>query len=254
MILRKCKGMWKKKSPIILSCAGAAGVVITTILAIRATPKAVRLLEDASDKHFDEGNGELTVVEKIKIAGPVYIPTVLAGVATVSCVLGSNFLTLKQQLSLASAYAIVDSSYRNYRDRLISLHGKETDIEVLDNISMDRYYEILPSAPADGKVLWYEPYSDIFFERTEKEIIDAEYHVNRNFTLRGESNLNEFYEFLGLESTDYGCDIGWNACDKRYGCENMWIDFEHHLVQDRNGDHFYRIEIVYPSKIGIPEG
>lgn len=239
---------------MILSCMGAAGVVVTTVLAIRATPKAVRLLEEASDRKFDEGNGSLSTVEKIKITGPIYIPTVLAGAATVGCVFGSSFLILRQQLSLASAYAIVDSSYRNYRDKLISLRGKDTDIEVLDDISMDRYYEILPSAPAEGKVLWYEPYSDSFFERTEKEIIDAEYHVNRNFTLRGESNLNEFYEFLGLEPTEYGCDIGWNACDERYGCENMWIDFEHHLVRDRNGAHFYRIEIVYPSKIGIPEG
>jgi hypothetical protein len=32
----------------------------------------------------------------------------------------------------------------------------------------------------------------------------AEYHLNRNYILRGEAVINELYEFLGLEPTDWG--------------------------------------------------
>ena len=251
--VQKTKRYLKKESPVILSCAGAAGAVVTTVLAIRATPKAMRLLEEADEWKKELGE-ELSTADKIKIAGPVYIPTMLAGAATVGCILGGSVLSKKQQVSLIGAYSILDSSYKEYRNKVRELCGKETDVMVQDEISKERYLEC-HDKPIEEKLLWYEPYRDEFFEMSEKEVIDAEYHINRNFALRGESNLNEFYEFLGLEPTDLGCEIGWDVyTDDGVGYENMWIDFEHHLVRMNDGSTYYRIEIVYPSRSGIPEG
>ena len=123
-----------------------------------------------------------------------------------------------------------------------------------NNISKDRYLDLdRPIQPSEGKLLWYEPYRDEFFEMTEKEVIDAEYHVNRSFILRGETNLNEFYEFLGLEPTDAGCEIGWNISMDEYPFENTWIDFEHHLVVTDDGNEYYRIEIIPPSEVALVE-
>ena len=36
----------KRASPTMLSCFSAAGVVATVVLAVRATPKALRLIDD----------------------------------------------------------------------------------------------------------------------------------------------------------------------------------------------------------------
>lgn len=252
-LLQNAKRYLRKESPIILSCVGAAGVVATTVLAIHATPKAVELLDEA-DELKKEQEEELTVVDKVKIVGPVYIPTIVAGVTTVGCILGSNVLSKKQQVSLIGAYSILDSSYKEYRNKVRELCGKDTDILVQDEISKDRFLK-QEIQPIEQRALWYEPYRDEFFEKTEKEVIDAEYHINRDFALRGESNLNEFYEFLGLEPTDTGCEIGWDIyTDDEIGYENMWIDFEHHLVHMEDGTEYYRIEIIYPSRAGIPEG
>lgn len=258
--MNKLQRYLRKKSPVILSCIGAAGVVATTVLAIRATPKAVELLEEAAESKKNTGDGssdeKLTVMEKVRVAGPVYIPTMLAGVTTVGCILGSNVLTYKQQVSLMSAYAIADSSYKKYREKAKELYGKANDILVQNELSKDRYkknfgeYSIQVT---DGKLLWYEPYRDEFFEMSEKEVMDAEYHINRNFALRGETNLNEFYEFLGLEPTDAGCEIGWDIYSDEYAFEKLWIDFEHHLVVAEDGTEYYRIEIVPPSGVALVE-
>ena len=88
---------------------------------------------------------------------------------------------------------------------------------------------------------------------SEKEVMDAEYHINRNFALRGETNLNEFYEFLGLDPTDAGCEIGWDIYSDEYAFEKLWIDFEHHLVVTEDGTEYYRIEIVPPSAVVLVE-
>lgn len=248
--VEKLKSYLRKESPVILSCVGAVGVVATTVLAIKATPKAMDILKEAeSECEIDE---ELTVVEKIRLVGPVYIPTVIVGACTVGCIIGANVLNQKQQLSLMSAYALVDSSFKNYRGKLKELCDKDTDICVLNELSKDRFHEN-PVHPSDGKLLWYEPYRDEFFEMTEKEVIEAEYSTNRNFVLRGESNLNEFYSFLGLELTDAGSVIGWDIYGRDPLSENLWIDFEHHLVVADDGTEYYQIEFEFPSRIGVIE-
>ena len=48
-ICRTVKASTIKHSPEILTGVGIAGMVTTTVMAVRATPKAIRLLED--EKH-----------------------------------------------------------------------------------------------------------------------------------------------------------------------------------------------------------
>ena len=75
----------------------------------------------------------------------------------------------------------------------------------------------------------------------------AEYHLNRNYILRGFARLNEFYKFLGLETTDYGDTVGWDVCSEIY-----WIDFNHRktiIGDDHDGFECCIIEMpYYPRK------
>lgn len=65
---------------------------------------------------------------------------------------------------------------------------------------------------------------------------DAEYHINRNLALRGYVELNEFYEFLGLEPTAFGSEVGWSteAGAQWYGYS--WIDFYHEYYESDDPD------------------
>ena len=72
----------KKNAPTILTCIGAAGVVTTTVMAVKATPKALEILKDAEE----EKGEKLTKWEKINVAGPVYIPAVITGAATIALI------------------------------------------------------------------------------------------------------------------------------------------------------------------------
>ena len=94
----------------------------------------------------------------------------------------------------------------------------------------------------DDKVVFYEELSGESIVCYEREIMDAEYHLNRNFALRGYAALNEFYEFLGLPKTDYGDAVGWSMS---YGYS--WIDFEHRLInRDDGGTPIYSIDMIFP--------
>ncbi len=103
----------KRNAQTILTCLGATGVIVTAVMAVKGTPKALTLLENAKE----EKGEELTKLEKFKIAGPVYIPAVITGAATIACIFGSNVISKNQQATLMSAYALLDNSYKEYKKK-----------------------------------------------------------------------------------------------------------------------------------------
>ena len=88
--------------------------------------------------------------------------------------------------------------------------------------------------------MFYDEYGDRFFETTLEQVISAEYHLNRNFILRGYTTLNELYDFLGLEPTDYGDTVGWAVEDELY-----WIDFNQRKTTINNNVEFCVIEMPW---------
>ena len=215
----------------VLSCIGAIGVIVTAVLAAKETPKALKKIED----YKAEKGEDLTTVEKVKVAAPSYIPAVLIGAGTITCIIASNVLNKQQQAAITSAYALVDSSFKEYKKKLKELYGEETHNSIIDAIAVEKAKGV--GIRAEGMftqcdlalddmcsepVLFFEEYSGRYFESTIEQVITAEYHLNRNFVLRGYTVLNELFEFLGLEPTDYGSEIGWAVEDELY-----WIDFNH---------------------------
>jgi len=240
----------KRHGSTILTGAGAVGVVATAVMSAKATPKAKQLIEDA-----EKAKGEkLTNMEKVKTAGKVYIPTVITGAATVACIVGANILNKQHQASLASAYALVDRSYKEYKGKVKDLYGEETHQEIVNAIAVEKAEEVsvrgenfcqscdLSLEESTGEpVLFYDEHGSRFFESTIEQVMNAEYHLNRNYILRGYSYLNELYEFLGLEGTDYGSVLGWAPNDDGM----YWIDFDHRKSVLNDGTEYYIISMPF---------
>lgn len=216
----------KRNSSTILTCVGAVGVAVTAIMAVKATPKAITLLENAKEKKGEE----LTKWETVKTAGPVYIPSVLTGAATVACIFGAEVLNKHQQAALASAYALLDQSYRNYKTKVDELYGEEAGEKVRESIAKDEYEEQkeeIVKTEDIGKQLFYDFYSGRYFESTIADVIWAEYEVNRALATYGGIGLNEFYSLLDLEELPEYNEIGWSAGQISETYWEYWIDFDH---------------------------
>lgn len=132
MVMRP-KVFFKKNGGTILTCLGAAGVIGTAVTAVKATPKAMLLLNEAKK----EKGESLTKLEMIKVAGPLYIPSVLIGVSSIACILGSNVLNKQKQAALVSAYTMLDQSYKEYKNKVVEMYGKEVDKAVEEELSKD---------------------------------------------------------------------------------------------------------------------
>lgn len=105
----------KRSSPIILTCIGAVGIVATSVMAVRATPKALDLIHKNSRINHDGDPYAYTKAEAVQSAWKCYIPSVLIGTSTIVCIFGANILSRHQQAALTSAYTMLNESYKQYR-------------------------------------------------------------------------------------------------------------------------------------------
>lgn len=221
-LLNGSKLFVKRNGSTILTCIGGAGVIATSVLAVKATPKALLLLE-----HAKEEKGEtLTKFESVCVAAPAYIPAVLVGASTITCIFGANLLNKRSQASLMSAYALLDSSYKEYKSKVVDLYGEEADLRVREEIAKDKYAGD-GKKPNNDKVLFYDEFSGRYFESTTTEVLKAEYEINKKLSSWGGVYLNEFYDLVGLEPTDYGEHLGWSAAGLYEMYWDQWLNFSH---------------------------
>ena len=196
----------------------------TSIMAVKATPKALALIEEEKNKKGEE----LTKLEKVRVAGPSYIPAILTGVSTIACIFGANALNKKQQAALMSAYALLDSSYRDYKRKVSEVYGEEADKEIRSSIAKDHYKENVVTDKK--KQLFYDEFSERYFEATTETVLRAEYEINKNISQYGGAYLNEFYALLDIPGTDYGNHLGWSKEEMYDTWWDSWLNFDHTKV------------------------
>ena len=158
--------MNKTSVSTLLTCMSAIGVVATAVLTAKATPKASTLIEDAERKK----DRALTKLEKVKEAAPAYIPAIVTGISTIACIFGANVLNKKSQASFASAYALLDASYKEYQDRVRELCGEEVDYQIKEDMVKDSYYDQGFVVP-EGEHLFYDLNSLQYFTASLEDVI-----------------------------------------------------------------------------------
>ena len=231
----------KKQLPLIFSIVASAGVVATTAVALKVKPK--KPPEDLGPK------------AKAVVYFKTYGPTIALATSTIACIFGSYAVSRKHQAAIVSAYTMLYTSYNEYKEKVKELYGEEAHKAVMDVIVKEKCKDV--SLTARGSTnsslsidyefepevvrTFYEPISERYFESTLSKVIEAEYHLNRNFVLGAAITLNDFYEFLGLSTTEYGETVGWFLDDGLY-----WIDFDHQMVQLEDSPNGMNICVIYP--------
>lgn len=221
--MNKIKNFCNENGMNILTGLGVVGVATTAVLAAKATPKALELLEE-KDRFKQEEYGEsLTKFEKVLAMAPAYIPAVLTGLATMSCIVGMNRVSYTKQASLISAYTYLNSSYEEYRRKVKEVFGEEGAIKVDEEL--EKEMELFNQyGSLHEPHLFYDELSKRYFEMSMYEIKEAEYKINRMFNFLGAMKLNEVYEFLNLAPVDFGDNLGWSAF-KDWECLGFsWIE------------------------------
>ena len=131
-LLKKMGSAIQKHSPEILTGIAVAGSVTSTVLAVKATPKAMRLIEDAEDEKGDK----LTVKETVQTCWKCYIPSALSGAAAISCMIGSQTINSRRSAALAASYKLCEEAFSIYKDKVVQIvNGTSNEIAGSNNFT-----------------------------------------------------------------------------------------------------------------------
>lgn len=238
--MNKAQYFLKKHASTILTITGAAGVVVTSVLAVKATPKAMMLIEKAKE----EKKEDLTVLETVKVAWKPYIPAVISGASTIACIFSANYLSIKSQASIMSAYALLDNAYKEYRSNVDELYGEKADVTVKREMIKSRLQDIKVE---EGKELFFDFQSMQVYQSTLDEVIRVGEEFKKNFKNRGYAFLNEYYYMLGIPLVQYGYQLGWDDliedCNP-YNCFDL--DFEYEEIKITDGPKCWVVTMTLP--------
>ena len=219
-----------KYSPGILTGIGIAGMIGATFMAVKATPKALYLIETKKEESEVE---ELTTVETIKTCWTCYIPATLTAVVSAACLIGASTVSAKRNAALATAYSISEAALREYQEKVVEVIGEKKEKAVRDAVAKDQI-ERDPVTKSEvviidsnSNTLCYEPLSGRYFKSTIDKIKKAEIKLDRQMIQEMYVSLNDFYWEIGLDGTDLGDKMGWNL-SKGY----MDLSFSSQLADD----------------------
>jgi len=237
--MNKLELFLKRNSSTILTVIGATGVVATAVLSAKAVPKAIKLLDEARNKKGDT----LTTTEKIKATWTAYVPAVITGASTIACIFGINYLSVKNQASLMSAYALLDNTYKEYRNAAKNVYGDDADAKIKSEIVKMNVEDMdLPT----GTILFFDFQSMRHFISTIEKVEQAEYDFLDILHRRGYATMNEYYALLGLPPVDFGDRLGWIDSEHigPYGCEELEFYYEQTIM--KNGMQCCTIDVNLP--------
>lgn len=203
----------KKHSPEILTGIGIAGMITTTVMAVRATPKALILIEERKE---EIGAEKLEAMDMVKTAWACYIPAAITGTLSVACLIGASSVNARRNAALATAYTLSESALKDYQGKVIEMFGEKKNEAVKDAIAKDKV-EKNPAVTREviitekGNTLCYDAISGRYFKSDIEKIKKAECELNRQMLDDMYVSLNDFYYEIGLDSVKLGDELGWNV-------------------------------------------
>ena len=223
-----------KHAPTILTAAGTAGFIGTTILASKATLKVEETVSEETallvKVHEAHEAGKLedkdALHDKVilytrmttKLA-KLYAPALILGVASIVSLATGHGIMLKRNASLAAAYAAVDQAFKTYKKKVESKFGKDAVIDALVSTAEEDLTKNELTMEAIAAVDGVSPYGVIFDETNNNWSADEDLsmlhlkcqqqYANDILQTRGHIFLNEVYKMLGFPHTPAGAVTGW---------------------------------------------
>lgn len=282
----------KKHSPEILLVTGLVAGATALVLGCRASRKVDGVIEStkkASQQiREDVEAGQISIVENgetrtvqyteedskkdltrvyvktgLELA-KLYGPTALCSTLAVTCILASHGIIRQRNTALMAAYTAVDTSFKDYRKRVVDRFGKELDRELRYNIKTKEVEETVVNEDGtettvkktvevveDPELSRYaccfttgctgwtkDPEANLVFLRLQEK------YAQERLEAVGHLFLNEVYDMLGLPRSAAGAIVGWIYDPKNpdHKGDNR-VDFGiYNIHRESNRDFVNRLE------------
>ena len=257
---------------------GVIGGVVAAVMACKATTKASEVLAESKD-HIEQINTvtndpdvtddvyseedrkrDLAIVH-VQTAGnlvKLYAPAVILGGLSIASILGGHNILQKRNMALAAAYTTLNTTFKDYRDRVIDRFGKDVEYQIRHNLKAKEVTEKVED-PETGKTKKVKKTvlvkGDDEHERGYARLFDAacdnwnnDAMMNRTFLsgaqnwfndllhARGYVFLSEVYRYLHFRETAECRVVGWTLDGNGDGYVDFGFDQDDMFMSGYNKD------------------
>lgn len=245
------KSWFGKNQPALMLGVGIAGMVTTTVLAVRGHMKAKEEVgrqymnnivcgtSDMTDAQRDsmyeehgysDKNGHRHIKKRywIKKTWKCYVPAAVTGSLSIACLIGSYSINHRRNAALASSLAVSEAAMTEYQKHVVDTIGEEAEKGIREKFQADQIKksgplhspaELLPGEGdheyMDGAhcVNCYESTTQQKFWASKEDIRRAVNNLNQDRLtgFGGQVTLNDFYNEIGITATSVGDTLGWDV-------------------------------------------
>lgn len=206
-----------KHSPEILTGLGIAGMIATTVMAVRATPKALELIESKKEELNIHPSEKLHPVDVVKTTWKCYVPAAVTGVTSVACLIGASSVNARRNAALATAYNLSATALADYKEKVLETVGEKKEQIIRnkvaeDNINKEPVNQSAIIVSGNGNTRCFDTITKQRFISDIEAIKRVVNELNRRM-VNGEDyiSLNDFYSEIGIDPVSIGDDLGWNV-------------------------------------------
>lgn len=200
-----------RNTPTILTGISIAGLMSTVFMAVEATPRALQIIEDERRERRDD---DIPKTDIIKLTWKCYIPTIILGTLTATCIIRTNSINLKRNAALAGLYSITETTLKEYQKKVVETIGANKERVIRDEVTKEQMLKNPVSKrnitdTGKGETLCYDEMSGRYFKSDIESIRRIENQINQELLHAMYISLNDIYYELGLRTIKVGDDIGW---------------------------------------------
>ena len=276
--LSKTKFQLQKHQPEIMVIGGVIGGVVAAVMACKATTKASEVLAESKDQieqintlandadvtddvYSETDHKRDLAIVYAQTAGnlvKLYGPAVILGGLSIASILGGHNILHKRNMALAAAYATLNTTFKDYRDRVVDRFGKDVEYQIRHNLKAEEITEKVED-PETGKTKKVKKtvlvkgddkhedgYSRLFDAACDNWNNDA--MMNQAFLsgaqnwfndllhARGYVFLSEVYRYLHFRETAECRVVGWTLDGNGDGYVDFGFDQDDMFMSGYNKD------------------
>lgn len=201
----------------ILTGIGVAGAWVAIGLAIKATPKAVKILQDKAQE-AEQNNSGLDTFDKVQAIAPCYISSFVMMAGATVCILYAASESHRANAALATAYSLSETAMKDYQSKVIDTVGETKEREIRDEVAKDKLREapvsqavVLDTDAIGATYPCLDTISGRYFKSNTNAVKSAINELNSRLYDEMFVPLNELYYELGIPAISIGNDIGWDV-------------------------------------------
>lgn len=215
-VAQNCVKIVTKKAPLILMSIGIGGMGASTVMAVKATPKASAIYKQITrDPELSPRERNKAILERIV---PLYAPAAITAVGGATCIVGSYSINMARLAELGALYAVAQNNLTTYRKQVEDIYGKEEELKIHDQVvqkEQQRYLEdsqserSIPAANEPNLKLFKDMRTKQFFWSTQSRIINTFTDICKRIQCEGHISYTEYAVDVGMEYGEATDDAGW---------------------------------------------